>query len=269
MIIGILATLAYPSLEEYLQRSKQTEAKVSLSAIFTLKRFISLPIRHTQIHSANWMYNWSPEGAHAMTSPSLVTALPSPQLLKATSMTMPCWTLGQLTRVKICKTRSTISPLNKMRFLHNSSKTYYFRFSLIASLLVVFLLFSGCAVNQIFHQTPPSDKALTDINYIYVDKFKGDQSILFSKILTHVISQQPLLKSLAVFPEKENPNAAVLSVEVSRYEVHDTETIEQQTHIALIEHKVLQDNPAGLNTIKSLFEFVERSYPERIEHSES
>ena len=32
VIIGILATLAYPSLEGYLQRSKQTEAKVGLSA---------------------------------------------------------------------------------------------------------------------------------------------------------------------------------------------------------------------------------------------
>jgi Tfp pilus assembly protein PilE len=31
VIIGILATLAYPNLEAYLQRSKQTETKVSLS----------------------------------------------------------------------------------------------------------------------------------------------------------------------------------------------------------------------------------------------
>ncbi len=38
VIIGILATLAYPSLEGYLQRSKQTEAKVSLSAIYTAQK---------------------------------------------------------------------------------------------------------------------------------------------------------------------------------------------------------------------------------------
>ena len=35
VIIGILATLAYPSLEGYLQRSKQTVAKVGLSAVYT------------------------------------------------------------------------------------------------------------------------------------------------------------------------------------------------------------------------------------------
>ena len=35
VIIGILATLAYPSLEGYLQCSKQTEAKVGLSAVYT------------------------------------------------------------------------------------------------------------------------------------------------------------------------------------------------------------------------------------------
>ena len=38
VIIGILATLAYPSLDAYLQRSKQTEAKVSLSAIYTAQK---------------------------------------------------------------------------------------------------------------------------------------------------------------------------------------------------------------------------------------
>ncbi len=37
-IIGILATLAYPSLEGYLQRSKQTEAKVGLSAVYTAQK---------------------------------------------------------------------------------------------------------------------------------------------------------------------------------------------------------------------------------------
>jgi len=55
-----------------------------------------------------------------------------------------------------------------------------------------------------------------------------------------------LLKTLAVLPEKDDPNAAVLSVEVLRYAVHETEKIIPQTHIALVEHKELQDNPAGL-----------------------
>ena len=38
VIIGILATLAYPSLEGYLQRSKQTETKVGLSAVYTAQK---------------------------------------------------------------------------------------------------------------------------------------------------------------------------------------------------------------------------------------
>ena len=37
VIIGILATLAYPSLEGYLQRSKQTGAKFGLSAVYAAK----------------------------------------------------------------------------------------------------------------------------------------------------------------------------------------------------------------------------------------
>ena len=38
VIIGILSTLAYPSLEGYLQRSKQTEAKVGPSAVYTAQK---------------------------------------------------------------------------------------------------------------------------------------------------------------------------------------------------------------------------------------
>ena len=38
VIIGILATLDYPSLDGYLQRSKQTEAKVGLSAVYTAQK---------------------------------------------------------------------------------------------------------------------------------------------------------------------------------------------------------------------------------------
>jgi len=38
VIIGILATLAYPSLGGYLQRSKQTGAKVGLSSVYTAQK---------------------------------------------------------------------------------------------------------------------------------------------------------------------------------------------------------------------------------------
>ena len=37
-IIGILATLAYPSLEGYLQRAKQSEVKTNLAAIDTAEK---------------------------------------------------------------------------------------------------------------------------------------------------------------------------------------------------------------------------------------
>ena len=152
-----------------------------------------------------------------------------------------------------------------MRSLLTFTIAYFFRFSFITSLLLVFQLFSGCAVNKIYYQSPSSAKTLTaDINTIYIDRFKGEQSVLFSKILTYQINQQPLLKSLAVIPEKNDPNAGVLSFEVRRYGVHDTEEIIQQTHITLVEHKVLQDNPAGLNTIKRVFEFDEKPYQERL-----
>ena len=38
VIIGILAALAYPNLEKYLKRARQTEAKSNLSAIYTAQK---------------------------------------------------------------------------------------------------------------------------------------------------------------------------------------------------------------------------------------
>lgn len=38
VIIGILAALAYPTLEKYLKRAYQTEAKTNLSAIYTAQK---------------------------------------------------------------------------------------------------------------------------------------------------------------------------------------------------------------------------------------
>ena len=38
VIIGILAALAYPKMEKYLKRARQTEAKTNLSAIYTAQK---------------------------------------------------------------------------------------------------------------------------------------------------------------------------------------------------------------------------------------
>ena len=38
VIIGTLAALAYPNLEKYLKRARQTEAKTNLSAIYTAQK---------------------------------------------------------------------------------------------------------------------------------------------------------------------------------------------------------------------------------------
>ena len=38
VIIGIIAAIAYPNLEKYLKRARQTEAKTNLSAIYTAQK---------------------------------------------------------------------------------------------------------------------------------------------------------------------------------------------------------------------------------------
>ena len=49
VIIGILAALAYPNLEKYLKRARQTEAKTNLSAIYTAQKiYFSLHQSYTK-----------------------------------------------------------------------------------------------------------------------------------------------------------------------------------------------------------------------------
>ena len=144
-----------------------------------------------------------------------------------------CWTFVRSSRTKLCKTRLTISPLNKMRVLISVSSIQFFRFSFLVLHLLTMLLVSSCSVTRIYHKVPPSHKALSGIKYLHVVHFQGERSELFSKILIHEINQRPRLKYLAVYPDISIKKAAVLSAEVRRYSVLDKEEMQHRTHISL------------------------------------
>ena len=160
--------------------------------------------------------------------------------------------------------RSAISLLSKMRFLISSFSNQFFRISLRSALLPAVILTAGCSVTRIYYEVPPSPDALSEINSFHVNNVKGVQSALFGKILIHELDQIPQLNYLAIFPEVSKTNAAILSAEVRRYSTNDEEKTLTQTHISLVEHKVLQENPSGLNVFRRTFEFEEKTYSERI-----
>ena len=70
VIIGILAALAYPNLEKYLKRARQTEAKTNLSAIYTAQKiFFTLhqsyadEINKLDLSLAQWLYTYTMEAS--------------------------------------------------------------------------------------------------------------------------------------------------------------------------------------------------------------
>jgi len=128
------------------------------------------------------------------------------------------------------------------------------------------LFFSGCSVTKIHREIPPSPLAVTGINYIYVQKFNGRQSILFNKILTHEINKQGYFELLKMFPNVSKKNTAILNAEVKRYVVKDIEEIRQQKKIILVEQKVIKKNSSGPSTFDREFIFVEEPYRERVIH---
>ena len=151
-----------------------------------------------------------------------------------------------------------------MRFLISTFINQFFRISLRAALLPAVILTAGCSVTRIYPEVPPSLDALSEINSFHVDQVEGVQSALFGIILIHELDQFPQLNYLAIFPEVSKTNAAVLSAEVRRYSTNDEEKTLTQTRISLVEHKVLQENPSGLNVFRRTFEFEEKTYSERI-----
>ena len=146
-----------------------------------------------------------------------------------------------------------------MRFPNSVSRIHIYRDLPIYIFLIFFLFFSGCSVTKIHREIPPSPLAVTGINYIYVQKFNGRQSILFNKILTHEINKQGYFELLKMFPNVSKKNTAILNAEVKRYVVKDIEEIRQQKKIILVEQKVIKKNPSGPSTFDREFIFVEEA----------
>ena len=74
VIIGILAALAYPNLEKYLKRARQTEAKTNLSAIytaqkiyFTLHQSYAEDINELELSLAQGLYTFTVQEASTST----------------------------------------------------------------------------------------------------------------------------------------------------------------------------------------------------------
>ena len=137
-------------------------------------------------------------------------------------------------------------------------RIYFIRLLYITALFHGLFLQTGCSVTEIHHQIPPSPYAISGIKGLYLDKFRGTQSVLFSKILIHEISQLSSLKYFAFLPENEEKQVAVINAKVKSYEVNDMQKFLQQTHISLLEKEVIKENPSGINVIGRAFEFVEK-----------
>ena len=74
VIIGILAALAYPNLEKYLKRARQTEAKTNISAIytaqkiyFTLHQSYTKDINELDLSLAQGLYTYTIQDASTST----------------------------------------------------------------------------------------------------------------------------------------------------------------------------------------------------------
>ena len=130
-----------------------------------------------------------------------------------------------------------------MKFPISVFSLSFIRIFSIAALFPGLMLLSGCSVTEIHHKIPPSPDAISGIRGLYLEKFKGKQSVLFSRILIHEINQLSSLKYFAFLPENGKKNVAVINAEVQRYNVNDQQQLLQQTHISLVEKEVVKENP--------------------------
>ena len=69
VIIGILAALAYPTLEGYLQRTRQTEARTNLSALYTAQKIYFATNRTYAAALTTWTCSSKPEATWFIPTP--------------------------------------------------------------------------------------------------------------------------------------------------------------------------------------------------------
>ena len=104
-----------------------------------------------------------------------------------------------------------------MKFPVSVFSISFIRLFCIAVLFPGLALQSGCSVTEIHHQIPLSPDAISGIKGLYLEKFKGKQSVLFSKILIHEINQLSSLKYFAFLPENGKKQVAVISADVQSF----------------------------------------------------
>ena len=112
VIIGILAALAYPNLEKYLKRARQTEAKTNLSAIYTAQK-IYLTLHQSILKiSMNLTLAWLRGSTHTLYRKH--RQAPSKLKPKEILMMMMYWIPGPSTRIRIYAIPSTTSLQRKV-----------------------------------------------------------------------------------------------------------------------------------------------------------
>ena len=124
-----------------------------------------------------------------------------------------------------------------MKFPVSVFSISFIRFFCIATLFPGLMLQSGCSLTEIHHQIPPSPRAILGVSGLYLEKFSGKQSVVFSRILIHEINQLSSLKYFALLPEKGKKQVAVIRAEVRKYKVNEQQQLLQKTHISLVEKK--------------------------------
>ena len=130
-----------------------------------------------------------------------------------------------------------------MKFPISVFSISFIRLFCIAALFTNLILKSGCSITEIHHQIPPSPDAISGTKGLYLEKFKGKQSEVFSRILIHEINQLSSLKYFAFLPENGKKQVAIISAEVQSYKVNDQLNLLKQTHISLVEKELVKQNP--------------------------
>ena len=145
-----------------------------------------------------------------------------------------------------------------MRFPDSVLRIHLNQFFNILFLLSSLLYLSGCSVSKIYQEILPSNFALQSTDFIRLEKFEGENSVLFEKIFYHEMSQQSFFKNATLSSDILKKNVALVTAKVTRYNIHDFDEIKQSKSINLVEKNKIQNNSSVSNSSKNEFYFVEK-----------
>jgi tetratricopeptide (TPR) repeat protein len=128
------------------------------------------------------------------------------------------------------------------------------------------LVSAACSPTRLYYSTPPESSALIGVTGVYLDRFTGQNALLFREILRQEVHDDSYFEVVPDIPDAAIQSVVMVDGQVKLYSIRDEEERRRETQVLLAESRIKQQESSGNTVTKQAFEFVETPKQERLIH---